>query len=103
MKNKIDNKPHTKIVSYLPHGINENKFFPIGDKSLLEETKKNIFGNKTFDFTIFFNSRNIRRKCTSDLLAAHKLFLDSFLRLAIFSKSAFFSSLISLFNCLTKG
>ena len=25
---------------------------------------------------MFFNSRNIRRKCVSDLLAAHKLFLD---------------------------
>jgi glycosyltransferase involved in cell wall biosynthesis len=66
-----------KVISYVPHGINEKQFFPIEDKSQLQETKKKLFGNKEFDFILFFNSRNIRRKCISDLLAAHKLFLDT--------------------------
>lgn len=66
-----------KIISYVPHGINETQYFPIEDETLLEETKQKMFGDKRFDFTVFFNSRNIRRKCISDLLAAHKLFLDS--------------------------
>jgi glycosyltransferase involved in cell wall biosynthesis len=70
---KVDNK----IISYVPHGINEKMFFPIEDKSLLYDTKKKLFGDKEFDFVLFFNSRNIRRKCVSDLLAAHKIFLDS--------------------------
>lgn len=66
-----------KIISYVPHGINEKQFFPIEDKTQLQDTKKKLFGDKEFDFVVFFNSRNIRRKCISDLLAAHKLFLDS--------------------------
>ena len=65
-----------KIITYVPHGINEKQFYPIEDKSLLINTKAKLFGLKKFDFTVFYNSRNIRRKCVSDLLAAHKLFLD---------------------------
>ena len=73
----LGDKVKDKIITYVPHGINENQFFPIEDQNELKDTKKKLFGNKEFDFTIFFNSRNIRRKCVSDLLAAHKLFLDS--------------------------
>ena len=69
-------KAKDKVITYVPHGINEKLFFPIDDQKELAETKKKLFGNKEFDFTVFFNSRNIRRKCVSDLLAAHKLFLD---------------------------
>jgi glycosyltransferase involved in cell wall biosynthesis len=70
-------KAKDKIITYVPHGINEKQFYPIENQDELLETKKKIFGNKEFDFTVFFNSRNIRRKCISDLMAAHKLFLDS--------------------------
>jgi glycosyltransferase involved in cell wall biosynthesis len=66
-----------KVISYVPHGINEKQFFPIENQDELKETKKKLFGDKEFDFILFFNSRNIRRKCISDLLAAHKLFLDT--------------------------
>jgi glycosyltransferase involved in cell wall biosynthesis len=65
-----------KIITYVPHGINEKQFYPIEDKSLLEATKKKLFGGKEFDFTVLFNSRNIRRKSVSDLMAAYKLFVD---------------------------
>jgi len=70
-------KAKDKIITYVPHGINEKQFYTIENQDELKETKKKIFGDKEFDFTVFFNSRNIRRKCISDLMAAHKLFLDS--------------------------
>jgi glycosyltransferase involved in cell wall biosynthesis len=73
----LGKKADGKIISYVPHGINEKHFFPIENRDELKETKKKLFGDKEFDFILFFNSRNIRRKCISDLLAAHKMFLDS--------------------------
>jgi len=73
----LGKKAKDKIITYVPHGINEKLFFPIENQDELKETKKRLFGDKEFDFVLFFNSRNIRRKCISDLLAAHKLFLDS--------------------------
>ena len=38
--------------------------------------KKSLFKDKEYDFTLMFNSRNIRRKSVPDTLAAFKLFLD---------------------------
>ena len=72
----LGDKAKDKIITYVPHGINDKLFFPIEDQNELKDTKKKLFGDKEFGFTVFFNSRNIRRKCVSDLLAAHKLFLD---------------------------
>ena len=73
LADKIENK----ILSYVPHGINENMFFPIdkNDPKLIE-AKKVIFKDKEYDFVLMFNSRNIRRKSIPDTLAAFKLFLD---------------------------
>jgi glycosyltransferase involved in cell wall biosynthesis len=73
LADKIENK----ILSYVPHGINENMFFPIdkNDPKLIE-AKKAIFKDKEYDFILMFNSRNIRRKSIPDTLAAFKLFLD---------------------------
>lgn len=73
----LGNLAKDKLITYVPHGINENQYFPISDKTAIEEFKKSFFKGKEYDFIVFFNSRNIRRKCISDLLAAHKLFLDS--------------------------
>jgi glycosyltransferase involved in cell wall biosynthesis len=73
----LGTKAKDKIITYVPHGINEKVFYPIEDKNELINIKERIFGDKEFDFILLFNSRNIRRKCISDLLAAHKLFLDS--------------------------
>ena len=36
-----------------------------------------MFGGKEFDFVMFFNSRNIRRKQIPDTLFAYKIFIDS--------------------------
>jgi glycosyltransferase involved in cell wall biosynthesis len=73
----LGDKVKDKVVRYIPHGINTNMFFPIEkDNKELTEFKKKIFGNKEYDFILFFNSRNIRRKSIPDTLLAFKLFLD---------------------------
>ena len=73
----LGDKVKNKVLSYVPHGINEKYFFPIdkNDPKLLD-IKKSIFKDKEYDFVLMFNSRNIRRKSVSDTLAAFKLFLD---------------------------
>ena len=72
----LGDKAKDKVLSYVPHGINEKMFFPIDDKDKLAEIKKKLFGNKQYDFIMMFNSRNIRRKQVPDTMAAFKLFLD---------------------------
>lgn len=69
-----------KIIKYVPHGINENHFFPIREGhenfELLQEFKKSMFKDKEFDFIVLFNSRNIRRKSPGDVIFSYKLFCD---------------------------
>jgi len=73
----LEDKVKDKILRYIPHGINNKVFYPIEktNKDLLDFRKK-IFGGKEYDFVLFFNSRNIRRKSIPDTLLAFKLFLD---------------------------
>jgi glycosyltransferase involved in cell wall biosynthesis len=70
-----------KIIKYVPHGINEDFFFPIDSSHneylVLQEFKKQLYGEKTYDFTLLYNARNIRRKCVPDLMLAWKIFIDS--------------------------
>jgi glycosyltransferase involved in cell wall biosynthesis len=72
----LGDKVKNKILDYVPHGINEKIFYPIEDKAKLNEFKSKMFGGKEYDFTLMFNSRNIRRKSIPDTLAAFKVFLD---------------------------
>jgi len=77
----LEDKAKNKILRYIPHGINEKVFFPItefmsNENSKLEEMKKRIFKDFNPEFVVFYNARNIRRKCTSDLIAAYALFCD---------------------------
>jgi glycosyltransferase involved in cell wall biosynthesis len=67
-----------KLIKYVPHGIDEKAFYPL-DKTTNDflTFKKQIFGDKDIDFTIFYNARNLRRKSTSDLILAFKIFLDT--------------------------
>jgi hypothetical protein len=70
-----------KVVKYVPHGINSKAFFKIDKKythfDKFTEFKENIFKGKDIEFTVFFNSRNIRRKCPGDLIAAYRVFCDT--------------------------
>jgi glycosyltransferase involved in cell wall biosynthesis len=77
----LGDKVKGKILKYVPHGINEKIFYPITEfmqsqNEALEKKKAEIFGNFKPEFVVFYNARNIRRKCTSDLIAAYAMFCD---------------------------
>lgn len=72
---KVTYKPlESHQVSYVPHGINPDVFKPL-DK-INEEYLKYINGSKQYDFILFYNNRNIRRKQTSDVINSYRLFCD---------------------------
>jgi glycosyltransferase involved in cell wall biosynthesis len=77
----LGEKAKDKIIAYVPHGINEEQFFPIteGHESWdkLQEAKKQLFGDKEYEHVFFFNSRNIRRKAISNLIAAYSVFKEN--------------------------
>jgi len=75
------NPPEDWQVTYIPHGIPEDKFYPIGELDVkewheLHEYKKTVLHRKDKDFVIFWNNRNIRRKLPSDVILAYKTFCD---------------------------
>ena len=69
-----------KVIKYVPHGINSNHFYKIDEAyenfKQYKGFTKNIYKDKDIDFTVFFNSRNIRRKSPSDLIAGFRVFCD---------------------------
>jgi glycosyltransferase involved in cell wall biosynthesis len=66
-----------KLIKYVPHGINEKQFYPLDKSSEDFKTfKSQVFGENEFDFVTLYNARNLRRKSTSDLILAFKVFLD---------------------------
>ena len=78
----LGDKAKNKIIKYLPHGINEKMFFPINeymkdDFQKLSDKKTQLFGDDEPEFVVFYNARNIRRKCVSDLIAGYAQFCDS--------------------------
>jgi glycosyltransferase involved in cell wall biosynthesis len=77
----LGDKAKDKVIGYVPHGINDSVFYPIteGDTKWdeLQAFKKNLFKGKEFEFTLMFNSRNIRRKSFPDVLLAWKVFVDN--------------------------
>jgi len=77
----LENTAKDKILRYVPHGINEEAFFPITEfmkeqNEKLEGKKRELFGSFNPEFVLFYNARNIRRKSTSDLIAAYAIFCD---------------------------
>jgi glycosyltransferase involved in cell wall biosynthesis len=74
----LGDKAQSKIIKYVPHGLNSNVFKPLGkNNEEVKAMKKRIFGKFDPEFVVFFNSRNIRRKQIPDTLMAFRLFLDS--------------------------
>ena len=70
-----------KIIKYVPHGINEDSFFPINSSHpeylALQDFKKQLYKDKNYKFNLLYNARNIRRKSVPDLMLAWKIFIDS--------------------------
>jgi glycosyltransferase involved in cell wall biosynthesis len=61
-------------IKYVPHGINPETFKPLDKVS--DEITKLVHGDKKYDFVLFYNNRNIRRKQPSDVIYSFKLFCD---------------------------
>ena len=76
----LGNKAKDKLIEYVPHGLNHDVFRPLTDaeKSSKDyvDFKNNMFRGKNYDYVLFFNSRNIRRKQIPDTLLAYKYFID---------------------------
>ena len=66
--------------TYVPHGINEKNFYPVkkGHKEYgdMLSLKRKVTQDKEYDFIIFWNNRNIRRKLPGDVIMAYKTFCD---------------------------
>ena len=73
----LGGKAKDKVIKYVPHGINE-EVFTIKDKSDPEVVamRQQYFGDNQPEFVVLYNARNIRRKCTSDLILAYAQFCD---------------------------
>jgi glycosyltransferase involved in cell wall biosynthesis len=73
----LEEKASDKIIKYVPHGLNHEIFKPLdkNDPALIE-FKKTLFKGKEYDFVLFFNSRNIRRKQIPDTILAYRHFID---------------------------
>jgi len=63
------------LIHYVPHGIDGSVFKPIpSDNRELVYFKKTHLKDKTYDFVLFYNSRNINRKRTANIMLAFKSF-----------------------------
>tara|TARA_R110000744_G_scaffold353123_1_gene459388 strand:- start:1708 stop:3171 length:1464 start_codon:yes stop_codon:yes gene_type:complete len=69
-----EGKTQSWQVDYVPHGINEKVFRPLTDSDSLwshyTDFKKHMLNGKDYDFVLYYNNRNIRRKQTSDIILA---------------------------------
>jgi glycosyltransferase involved in cell wall biosynthesis len=74
----LGDKANDKVVKYVPHGLDDKKFFPINEiNEEYVKFKNEVTSNVEKDFILLFNSRNIRRKSIPDALVSWKLFTDT--------------------------
>lgn len=76
---KINNEIVNKhLLHYVPHGINSDVFRPLNNnEKIIKERKKILFGDESYDFVLFHNSRNVQRKKTSNTILAFRAFCDN--------------------------
>jgi glycosyltransferase involved in cell wall biosynthesis len=73
----LGGKSKSKVIEYVPHGLNKDVFRPLEESNEeFKKFKKDLLGDKKYDFILLFNSRNIRRKSIPDALLAWKVFTD---------------------------
>ena len=78
----LGDRIENKILKYVPHGINHKVYFPINEfmkdeYANVQKKREQLFGKDQPEFVVFYNARNIRRKSTSDLIAAYAEFCES--------------------------
>jgi len=61
---------------YIPHGV-DHSIFKQHSKERILELKAQLLKDNKNKFVFFYNSRNARRKLTSDIIKNFKLFLDN--------------------------
>ena len=77
VKNVLKDYPKPDwAIQYIPHGISKDDYYPIINDLEFEVWKEKFFDNKEYNFIVFHNSRNIRRKNQSDIILAWRTFLD---------------------------
>ena len=61
-------------ITYIPHGIDENTFYPITEISPeyqdFKKFKQDTLHGFDPEFVVFYNNRNIRRKSPGDVILA---------------------------------
>jgi glycosyltransferase involved in cell wall biosynthesis len=72
-KEKHWTKPEDWQVSYVPHGINSDLYKPV---EVPKDFKQSIFGDKEYEFVLYWNNRNIRRKQPIDVILAFDKFVQ---------------------------
>jgi glycosyltransferase involved in cell wall biosynthesis len=66
------------LLQYCPHGIDPDTFFIYKkDDPKLVDFKKRIFAGRDYKFAILYNSRNVHRKRTSNIMLAYRTFCDN--------------------------
>ena len=73
-KEKHWTKPADWQVSYVPHGINSELYKPV---EVPKDFKESIFGDKEYEFVLYWNNRNIRRKQPVDVILAFDKFVEA--------------------------
>jgi hypothetical protein len=80
MPYKINGKIEDRVLlHYVPHGIDSVCFHPLPkDDKALNDFRNKMFGSKGADeFVILYNSRNVHRKRTSNIILAYRQFCDN--------------------------
>jgi glycosyltransferase involved in cell wall biosynthesis len=68
----------SKVIKYVPHGLDHNIFKPMNKfDGEYQKLKNSLEKDGKMEFKLLFNSRNIRRKCIPDTILAWKYFLDT--------------------------
>lgn len=66
------------LLHYVPHGINEETFHRKNSNTTEYKNRYNaLFSGKQYDFVIFYNSRNVQRKRTSNIILGYRTFCDN--------------------------
>jgi glycosyltransferase involved in cell wall biosynthesis len=76
----LGDKIKNKIINYVPHGVNHETFYPMNELEKSDSNfinfKKEMFNGNEYEYCVFFNSRNIRRKQIPDTILAFRHFVD---------------------------
>ena len=76
----LGDKKAEKVIRYIPHGLDSKIFSPITENDIrlpeFNQFKQQVFGKNEYDYVVFFNSRNVRRKQVPDTMLAFRYFLD---------------------------